>query len=210
MPNASARRRIFSASRARTEGGRILLSRRPRTAEQPGGKTTAAATTGPARGPRPTSSTPTRSCSSAQTARSRASVGRGAISSALALLPDAGRLATQRAQIVQLGAAHPSPANQLDRGDRGTVHRKEALYPHTRGDLADGEHLADPAAPLGDDHPFERLQPFLVTLANPDHDAHRVSGIEWRNVRAQALTGKFCQSFHGRISLGPRFGLKAA
>ena len=33
-PNASARRLISSASRARTDAGRILLSRRPRTAAQ--------------------------------------------------------------------------------------------------------------------------------------------------------------------------------
>src|SRR6185436_21036387 len=167
IPKAKARRRILSASRARTEGGRILLSRSPRTAEQPTGNTTAAATTGPARGPRPASSTPTRRCSSAQTARSRTSVGRGAIDSALALLPDSGGLAAQRAQVVQLGAAHPSPADQLDRGDRGTVHRKEALYPDPRGDLANREGLADSAAPLGDDHPLERLEPLLVALADP-------------------------------------------
>ncbi len=37
----------------------------------PGGNTTAAATTGPASGPRPASSTPTRSCSPAQATRSR-------------------------------------------------------------------------------------------------------------------------------------------
>src|SRR3990170_4624920 len=148
IPKATTRPRIRSARRTRLLAGRILLSRSPRTQEQPVGKTTAAATTGPASGPRPASSTPTRRCSSAQTARSRASVGRGAISSGLALLPDPGGLAAQRAQIVQLGAAHPSPADQIDRGDRGTVYRKEALHPHTRGDLADREGLVDPAAPL--------------------------------------------------------------
>src|ERR671915_2283541 len=142
-PKASARRLTRSARRARTDAGRILLSRSPRTAAQPIGNTTAAATTRPARGPRPASSTPTRRCSSAQTARSRVSVGRGAIRSALALLPDSGGLAAQRAEIIQLRAAHPSPANQLNRGYRGAVHRKEALDPHPRGNLADGEGLAD-------------------------------------------------------------------
>src|SRR5215211_5741562 len=194
-----ARQRTRSASRARTEAGSTLLSRRPRTAAQPMGNTTAAATTGPARGPRPTSSTPTRRCSSAQTARSRARVGRGAMRSALALLPDSGRLAAQRAEIIQLRAAHPSPANQLDRGDRGAVDREEALDSHTRRDLADREGLADAATPFRDDQPLERLKALLVTLADPNHDPDGVSRIECRNVRAQALTGHFCQSFHGRI-----------
>src|SRR5215210_4334256 len=121
MPKATTRARIFSARRARLLAGRILLSRRPLTQEQPVGKTTAAATTGPARGPRPASSTPTRRCSWAQTARSRTSVGRGAIRSFLALLADPGCLAAQRSQVVQLGAAHPTAADQIDGGDRGTV-----------------------------------------------------------------------------------------
>src|SRR5918996_1036873 len=142
IPKASTRRRTRSASRARIDGGRILLSRSPRTAAQPVGNTTAAATTGPARGPRPASSTPTRRYSSAQTARSRASVGRGGMS-ALALLPDSGGLAAQRAEVVQLRAAHPSPANQLDRGDRGAVDRKEPLDSHPRRDLADREGLTN-------------------------------------------------------------------
>src|SRR5829696_9102456 len=161
IPKAMTRVRFRSASRTRLPGGRTLLSLRPRTQEQPAGKTTAAATTGPARGPRPASSTPTRSCSSAQTARSRVSVGRS-IESALALLPDSGRLAAQRAEIIQLGATNPSPANQFDRGNRGTVHREEALDPHPGGDLPNREGLADPPTPLGNHHALECLKPLLV------------------------------------------------
>src|SRR5215207_9784468 len=193
-----ARQRTRSASRARTEAGSTLLSRRPRTAAQTMGNTTAAATTGPARGPRPASSTPTRRCSSAQTARSQVSVGRGAIRSALALLPDSGGLAAQRAEVVQLRAAHPSPANQVDRCDGRTVNREEALDSHTRRDLPDRKGLADPATPLRDHQPLEGLKAFLVSLPDANHDPDGVSRIECRNVRAQALTGQFCQSFHGR------------
>src|SRR5918998_4545521 len=165
MPKATTRPRIFSARRARLLAGRILLSRRPLTQEQPGGKTTAAATTGPARGPRPASSTPTRRCSWAQTARSRASVGRGAIRSALALLPDPGGLPAQRAQVIQLRASHPAPAHQIDRGDGGAVHGEEPLDADTSGNLPDREGLADPPATLGDDHAFERLETLLVSFA---------------------------------------------
>src|SRR3954466_11928364 len=216
-------RRTRSASRALTEAGRILLSRSPRRALQPIGNTTAAATTGPARGPRPASSTPTRRGSSAQHARPRTPVGRGALPprpgtgvgrgampSALALLPDSGGLAAQRAQVIQLRAAHPSPANQLDRGDRGAVDREEALDSPTRRDLADRKGLADAATPFGDDQPLERLKALLVTLADANHDPNGVSRIECRNVRAQALTGHFCQSFHGPVLLGPALVIKAA
>src|SRR2546425_476508 len=57
-PIASARARTTRASRPRFAGGRSFESRRPRMNLQWGGNTTAAAPTGPARGPRPASSTP--------------------------------------------------------------------------------------------------------------------------------------------------------
>src|SRR5690349_14337130 len=130
-----ARVRIRSASTVRTRGGSILLSRRPRTARHWGGNTTAAATTGPASGPRPASSTPTRSAASAQAALSRWSEGRRGIGSALALLPDPRRLAAQRPQVVELGPAHPTPPHQLDRGDGRAVHREDPLDPDAGRDL---------------------------------------------------------------------------
>src|SRR6478609_321179 len=185
-----------SASTRRTRAGRILLSRRPRRARHSGGKTTAAATTGPASGPRPASSTPTRSVSSAQAARSRWSEGQRGTCSALALLPDARGLAAQRAQVVELGPADPASAHHLHRGDSRAVNREEPLDPDTGRDLPDGEILADPAAPLGDDQALEGLQPLLIALADADHDPDGISRLECRNVRAQALTGHLCQSLH--------------
>src|ERR1041385_1054969 len=117
-PTAQARAllRIWTASFARCRELRSLESRRPRMGRCPGGKTTAAATTGPAMGPRPTSSIPaTASRPSAQSARSRVSVGR--ITSGLGELLDASGLAGEVAQVVKLGPAHPAAAHQLDFGD---------------------------------------------------------------------------------------------
>src|SRR5216683_2051519 len=56
-PTATARRRISTSSRSRTAAVRTFESATPSRCV-PGGKTTAAATTGPASGPMPTSSTP--------------------------------------------------------------------------------------------------------------------------------------------------------
>src|SRR5690349_9887103 len=165
-PKPSARERTCSASLSRMRAGRILLSRRPRTARHPAGNATAAATTGPASGPRPASSTPTRSASSAQAARSRFSEGRGGTGSALALLPDARGLAAQRAEVVELGPAHPAAAHQLHRGDRRAVHGEQPLDADAGRHLPDREVLADAAAPLGDDQTLEGLEPLLVALAD--------------------------------------------
>src|SRR5437868_4496678 len=57
-PIASARARIFAASRARASAESCLESSTPRMTRSSGGMMTAHATTGPARGPRPTSSMP--------------------------------------------------------------------------------------------------------------------------------------------------------
>src|SRR3954447_17583552 len=164
-PKASARCRMRSASLRRMDAGSVLLSRRPRTAAHPAGNTTAAATTGPASGPRPASSTPTRRTCSAQAALSWRSDGRAAIGSALALFLDARGLAAQGAEIVQLGPADLPPAHQLDRGDGGAVQREEPLHSDPGRNFPDGEVLADAAAPLGDDQSLERLQPLLVALS---------------------------------------------
>src|SRR3989442_9878672 len=56
-PTATARRRISTSSRSRRAAVRTFESATP-SRRVPGGKTTAAATTGPASGPMPTSSTP--------------------------------------------------------------------------------------------------------------------------------------------------------
>src|SRR5437868_6863921 len=57
-PIASARARIFAASRARASAESCLESSTPRMTRSSGGMMTAHATTGPASGPRPTSSMP--------------------------------------------------------------------------------------------------------------------------------------------------------
>src|SRR5690606_13366607 len=178
-------------------------SRTPRMRRQSAGKTTAAATTGPASGPRPTSSTPTSRRPAAQHAASRASVG-GPIGSALALLPDARRAAREPAQVVELGAADAAAAHQLDRGDRGAVEREDPLDPDAGGHLADREGLADPAAPLGDADALERLQALLVTLADADLHAHRVARLEPGDIAAQPLARRRLQTLHRHTLRAPR------
>ena len=76
------------------------------------GKTTAAATTGPARGPRPTSSTPMRRCASARAPLRGTAKGMGRPSfSSLRFSLMRPLLAGDRTQVVELGPAHPPPAD---------------------------------------------------------------------------------------------------
>src|SRR5881396_1552502 len=123
MPTAIAFAKIFFASRSRALAVSCLESSTPASARLSGGMTTAQATTGPARGPRPTSSTP--AINGPWTRRSSRSTGRQRIrrpafdllfrrsrgrhdDAAALLFLDARRLAGQVAQIIQLGATDAS------------------------------------------------------------------------------------------------------
>src|SRR6266568_260660 len=102
----------------------------------------------------------------------------------LAALPDPGTLAAQRPEVVQLGPAHPAPADDLDLVDRRAVHRKGPLHSHAVADLADGERLPGPAALAPDHHALEDLDPGPVALNDPDVNLQRVPRPEPRDVGA--------------------------
>src|SRR3990172_4171722 len=156
-PTARAVSRIRMASRSRSGSGSRLESSTPAMARRSGGMMTAHATTGPARGPRPTSSTP--ASSGPWAARSSRSIplhrfrrppmvgrpppngsrrdgppsllGRRGLRHLHAhlALADAGRLAREVPQVVELGATHPAAPHHGDLGDHRTVQREDALHP---------------------------------------------------------------------------------
>src|SRR5438128_1997054 len=190
-PIAAARARITTASRSRARLVSSLESASPRIGWHCGGNTTAAATTGPARGPRPASSMPaTIRRPARQSAASRSSVGRRRLTSPpapvrppapsppplppppppppprlllgrAALLADARGFPGKAPQEIELGAAHPALADQLDLGDRRGVQREDPLHADAGGDLAHGERLVDAPAAAADAYALERLQAFL-------------------------------------------------
>src|ERR1700744_5801094 len=69
---------------------------------------------------------------------------------AIRLLDDAGRLAAQIAQIIQLGATHLAAAHHLDGVDHRRHDREDALDAFAVGDLAHGEALIEPATGTAD------------------------------------------------------------
>ena len=56
--------------------------------------------------------------------------------------------------------------------------REDALDTDAVGDLANGKRGANPAPTLRDADTFERLESFLVTLADADVDAEGIAGAE--------------------------------
>ncbi len=83
-------------------------------------------------------------------------------------LLDPGLLATQIAEVVELGSAHCASGDDLELGDRGRMDGERPLDADAEGDLANRECLAD-AAPLTPDHDaLEHLDAFSVTLHHAD------------------------------------------
>src|SRR5260370_38899753 len=70
----------------------------------------------------------------------------------VAALLDAGCLAAQFPQVVQLGAALPTPGDRLDPVERRAVHREGPLDAHAGAHLAHGQGLPSPAALTSDHH----------------------------------------------------------
>src|SRR3954463_5933483 len=70
----------------------------------------------------------------------------------LLFLDNAGRLAAQVAQVIQLGATHLAAADHLDRVDHRGEDREHALHALAVRDLAHGEALIDAAAGTADTH----------------------------------------------------------
>src|SRR3981081_4244231 len=97
------------------------------------------------------------------------------------LLDDAGRLAAQIAQVIQLGATHLAAAHHGDRVDHRRHHREYALDAFAVGNLAHRKTLIEPAAGTADAHAFVGLDAGAVAFDHFDVDDHGVAGSEFRN-----------------------------
>src|ERR1700687_54207 len=102
-----------------------------------------------------------------------------------ALLLDLGLLATQLAQVVQLGAAHIAAGGDVDVVDVRGVDGERPLDTHAVAFLADGEDLTDTAALPANDDTLEDLDAFLGTLDHLHMHIHCVAGAEGRDIVAQ-------------------------
>src|SRR6516164_9921103 len=103
---------------------------------------------------------------------------------ALGLLDDAGRLAAQVAQVIELGAAHLAAAYHLDRVDHGRHHGEHTFHAFAIGDFADREALIEPGAGTPDADAFIGLHARAVAFHHLDVDDHGVARSEVRNILA--------------------------
>src|SRR6476619_7402963 len=216
---ASARSRIRPAMRSRSSAVSFLESSTPRMARVSGAMMTAHATTGPARGPRPTSSIPARrgpreSRSSRSRVLQRGTVaprpvllgGRAGLGNAHLHFLDARGLAGEMTQVVELGATDTAATDHVDVGQHGAVEGENALHADAVRDLADGERGADAAAPTGDDHSLERLDALLFPFLDAHVHAHGITRAEGGQVGTEPLFLGFDEGMHMTLGAGARFG----
>src|SRR5262245_48752230 len=123
------------------------------------------------------------------------------------LLDDAGALAAQAAQIIELGATHLAAAHDLDRVDHRRIEREHAFHALAVGNLAHGEILVQPGAGAADADPFVGLDAGAFTLDHLDIDQDRVAGFELRDILAAGQLGnllffELLNEIHGNSPVG--------
>src|SRR5690606_15545025 len=111
--------------------------------------------------------------------------GRTLLGGRLAALADAGGLAAQVAQVVQLGATDAAAGGDLDLLDHRGVHGEGALDTDAVADLADREGLPGARALPPDHDALEDLDTGPVALGDPDVHVERVARAEVGNIGAQ-------------------------
>src|SRR5581483_239068 len=197
--HATACFRIRSYSRSRSWAGTSFESQTPAMCRS-GCSTTAAATTGPARQPRPTSSAPaTYTNPTRRSAFSRVRIAGTRTTGmprplGLHVVLHARRLALEIAQVVQLRAADARRFRDLDLLDRRRVQRENALDALTERHLADRERRPGAAAVDADDDAFEHLDAFLVALTHLDVHFDGISGTHGRPIGQLRLLDEFDRS----------------
>src|SRR5262249_43482691 len=104
-------------------------------------------------------------------------------------LGDAGRLAAQAAQIIELGPADLAAADDFDRVDQRRIDREDALDALAIGDLADREAFLKAAAVAADADAFIGLDAFAGAFDHLDIDTNRVARAEIGNAALSRQLG---------------------
>src|SRR6185437_4628253 len=116
-------------------------------------------------------------------------------------LAQTGSLATQTAEVEELGAANLVGADLLDLVDDLGVVGEDALDALAEAHLANGEGALGALA-AGDNHALERLQTLLVAFLDSYLHANLIAGAEVREVCALELVG---QLLHNRMDCHDAF-----
>src|SRR5690625_791920 len=100
----------------------------------------------------------------------------------LALLANAGGLAAQVTQVVELGPAHIATGDDFDLLNSRRVHGEGALNTNAESDLAHGKGLTHTRTLTGQNHALEDLNTSAFPLRNLHVHLYGVTGTEFGNV----------------------------
>src|ERR1700733_13132654 len=125
--------------------------------------------------------------------------GRGSVRPGLDLLFDTRGLASQVAQVVQLGAPHTAAALDRDLGDARAVDRESALDALAVRNLAYRERGVETSIAARDDDAFIRLDALAIAFDHLDLHHDRIAGLERRYLARHALGIEFLDDVHRRL-----------
>src|SRR5690606_18843107 len=115
-------------------------------------------------------------------------------------LLDAGGLASQISQVIELGAPHLAAAHHLDLLDARRIDQERSLDADAvRGDAAHGEVLVHTAGAAADDHALEDLDSLAISFDDLRMHANGVASAELRKKCLQLLLLELLNDLRGHV-----------
>ena len=116
---------------------------------------------------------------------------------AIEALLQAGCLAHALAQVVEFGAACPTPTQDFHAIDAGGVEQKNPLNANSLEGFANGDVLVNPGTALGDHDSFVGLCPFLAPFLDDHTDFNRVPDVDDGEIRLHLFRFNGADNFVG-------------
>ena len=109
----------------------------------------------------------------------------------LNLLCDLGSLAYAAAQVVQLGTANLTVADNLELGNVRGVYREGLLDAYAVRDAANGNRLINASVLLGNDDALEHLNTLAVALLDLSVYLYGIADLQSRQIALELLLGQY-------------------
>ena len=108
-------------------------------------------------------------------------------------LRDPGSFPPETPEIIQLGPAHPAPADNLDALYGGGVEGEDTLDSNTGRDLPDHKGLSHTTTPPANADPLKCLDPLFLPFTDAVKNPDRIPGSELWDVLAKLFPLKLSQ-----------------
>ena len=119
----------------------------------------------------------------------------------LQLLADLGSLTDAAAQVIQLGTANLTVADNLELGNVRGMYREGLLDAYAVRDAANGNRLVNASVLLGNDDALEHLNTLAVALLDLSEYLYGIAALQSRQIALELLLGQYFYEIHFSVIL---------